>query len=136
MDFCRKGNEEQFIFNAGVGDKIEAAAKKVKKIHSANDKEVKILQDALDELKEGMGSLTERQKHIRIADQAKNSWRAVEAYRRAGIGDNKEDNKRIKLADDEVDEEVAQEKIWEAEKRSTTPTVFLPRILWTTVAPL
>ena len=47
------------------------------------------------------------------------------------------------LADNEVDEEVAQEKkerkIWETEQPSTTPTatpaVFLPRILWTTVAP-
>ena len=93
---------------------MEATAKRVKKINPASDKEVKILQDALDELQEGMGSLVERQKHIRIADQVKNSWKAVDAYIRAGIGDNEEDNeednKRIKLADNEADEEVAQER--------------------------
>jgi len=34
--------------------------------------------------------LVERQKHIHIADQTKNRWRA-------GVGDSEEDNKQIKL---------------------------------------
>lgn len=129
MEFRRKGNEEQYFFNAGVGDRMEAAAKRVKKANPATDKDVRILQDALDELQEGMGSLAERQKHIRIADQSKNSWKAVDAYKRAGIGDSEEDNKRIKLADEEADEETAQErKAEKAGKQKSMPTPqFMPQ---------
>ena len=93
------------MFNAGMGDRMEAAAKQMEKANPATEKDVKILQDALDELKEGMGSLAERQ--ICKADQAKNSWKAVDAYKRAGLGDNDKDNKRIKLVDEEAEEDLA-----------------------------
>jgi len=87
MEFRQKGNKEQFIFNTDVADRIEATAKKVNKIKPASNKEVKILQVALNELQEGMGTLIERQKHICIADQTKNSWKAVEAYNQVGMGE-------------------------------------------------
>ena len=115
MDFCRKGNEEQFIFNAGVGDRIEAVAKKVKRSTRRTTRRWRFFRMCWMSWK----SLIERQKHIHIMDQVKHSWKVVEAYRWAGIGNNEEDNKRIKLADDKVDEEVAQEKK-EMEEPSTT----------------
>ena len=129
LEFRRKGNEEQYVFNAGVGDRMEAAAKRVEKANPATEKDVKILRDALEELKEGMGSLAERQKHIRIADQAKNSWKAVDAYKRAGLGDNEEDNKRIKLADEEAEEDLAQERKAEraGRQKSMPPSQFIPQ---------
>jgi len=61
--------------------------------------ETKILQEAYEELKEGTAELAECQKHIRIADQSKVSWRAVAAYKRLRIRDDSEkDNRNVKLA--------------------------------------
>ena len=76
-----------------------------------------------------MGSFAERQKHICIADQAKNSWKAVDAYKRAGLGDNEEDNKRIKLADEEAEEDLAQERKAEraGRQKSMPPSQFIPQ---------
>jgi len=40
LEFRRKVHEEQYLFNAEVGDRIESAAKK---ISTSSDKEVKVL---------------------------------------------------------------------------------------------
>lgn len=103
LEFRKKGHEEQYLFNAEISDRIESAAKKIKKITAPSEKDAKVAQDALDELHEGILALAERQKHIRIADQAKNSWRAVALYKAGGLGDSKEDNDKIKQADKEAE---------------------------------
>jgi len=124
IDFRQKGHEDQFVFNADIEDRLESAAKKMKRLAPATEKETKVLQEAYEELREGMTGLAERQKHIRIADQSKASWRAVAAYKKLGIGDNEEDNKRIKQASKEAEEEVAQERkteLLERQSRGKTP---------------
>ena len=90
------------------------AAKKIKKISTPSEKDAKVAQDALD-LHEGILALAERQKHIRIADQAKNSWRAVALYKAGGLGDSKEDNDKIKQADKEA------ELDWPQSRRESLP---------------
>ena len=58
LKFKKKGHEEQYYFNAQVGDRMEAAAKKIK-VTPTFDKEAKPIQDALEELQESMSSLVE-----------------------------------------------------------------------------
>jgi len=110
IDFRQKDHKDQFLFNKEIGDRLESATKKMRKVTPTSEKENKVLQEAYEELREGMTGLAERQKHIHIADQSKVSWRAVAAYKKLGIGDNEEDNRKIKLASKEAEEEVAQER--------------------------
>lgn len=49
---------------------MEIAVKKIQKLAQA-DKKQKIVDEALEELKEGANIIAERQKHIRIANQSK-----------------------------------------------------------------
>ena len=98
IEFKRKGHQEQYVFNKEVDDRLEAAAKKIKKLApaAADGKSKKFLQEALDELKADQEAIAVRQKHIRIADQSEYHWWTVEAYKVGGLGDNDEDAKRIK----------------------------------------
>ena len=92
IEFKRKEHQEQYVFNEEVEDHLEAAAKKIKRLAPmAKDGDLKkFLQEALDELKEGQEAISERQKHIRIADQSEYHWRMVEAYKVGGLGDNED----------------------------------------------
>ena len=124
LEFKRKGHEEQYVFNAEIGDRIEAAVRKIKKINAPTEKDAKTAQEALNELREGIEALAERQKLIRIADQSKNSWRAVAAYKAGGLGDNEEDNKKIRQADRDAEPEVSRERkesLPERQKRAQFP---------------
>ena len=63
VEFKRKGNEKQHIFNEGVRDKFECAAKALSATPPAVEK-------AREALKEGEDLITARQKLIRIADRS------------------------------------------------------------------
>jgi len=56
-EFCKKGHQEQLLFNAEVADRVEAAAKKIQKLAPTNEKERKIVKEAMDELKEGASAI-------------------------------------------------------------------------------
>ena len=109
-EFRKKGHQEQFLFNAEVADRVEAAAKKIQKLAPTDEKERKIVKEAMDELKEGASAIAERQKHIRIADQSEYHWRTVEAYKSAGIVDSEEDAKKLKQAEKSAEQEALREK--------------------------
>ena len=68
LEFRKKGHEEQYLFNVEIRDRIESAAKKIKKMSTPSDKDAKVTQDAFDKLHVGIQALDECQKHIRIAD--------------------------------------------------------------------
>ena len=53
----------------------------------------------MKELQEGVSSLAERQKHIRFADQAENSWDAVNKYLGYSFANNEEDDRKLELSD-------------------------------------
>ena len=109
-EFRKKGHQEQFLFNTEVADRVEAAAKKLQKLTPADVKQKKIVDEALEELKEGASAIAERQKHIRIADQSEYHWRTVEAYKSGGIADNEEDAKKLKQAEKSAEQEALKEK--------------------------
>ena len=98
-EFRKKGHQEQYLFNAEVADGVETATSKLQKLALAGEKEKKIVEETLEELKEGSKAIAERQKHIRIADQSEFHWRTVEAYKSAGIAGNEEDAKKLKQAE-------------------------------------
>jgi len=79
MEFKKKGQQEQFSFNAEVTEHVEAAARKIQKLSPTKEKEKKIVDDTLDELTQGTKAITERQKHILMADQSIHHWKVVEA---------------------------------------------------------
>ena len=57
----------------------------------------------MGELKRGMSIISERQKHIRIADQSEHHWETVAAYKESDVADEEEDAKRIKKAEKTVE---------------------------------
>jgi len=63
------------------------------------EKEKPIIEKAIKELQECVPSLTERQKHIRFADQAENGWDAVAEYIGYSFVDDEEDNRKFNLLD-------------------------------------
>ena len=116
---------------------METAAKKLQKLAPTDEKEKKIVEEALDELKEGVSTIAERQKHIRIADQSEYHWRTVEAYKSGGIADSEEDAKKLKQAEKSVEQEAFKERQKAAalakSKRPPPPPPMPP--LWPTAIP-
>ena len=92
-----------------VADRVQMATRKLQKLAPAGKKE-KIVEEMLEELKEGTNSIVERQKHIRIADQSEFHWWTVEAYKSAGIADNEEDAKKLKQAEKSAKQEPLKER--------------------------
>ena len=68
LELKNKGRQEQFSFNSEVADHVEATAKKLQKLTPAGEREMKVIEEALEELQEGNKVIEERQKHIRIID--------------------------------------------------------------------
>ena len=136
-EFRKKEHQEQYLFNAEVTDRVETAAKKLQKLALTDEKEKKIVEEALEELKEGVGTIAERQKHIPIADQSEYHWRTVEAYKSRGIADSEEDAKKLKQAEKSAEQEVFKERQKAAalakSKRPPPPPPMPP--LWPTAIP-
>ena len=58
-EFRKKGHQEQFLFNAEVADRVEAAAKKIQKLAPPDERQKKAVEEALEELKEGACAIAE-----------------------------------------------------------------------------
>ena len=98
IQFQRKGHEEQYRFNADIRDHVAAASRQLEKL-APPEKEKPIVEKAIRELNEGASSLAERQKHIRFADQAENSWDAVAEYIGYSFADDEEDDRKLDSSD-------------------------------------
>ena len=126
-EFRKKGHQEQYIFNGEVADRVKTATKKLLKLAPAGEKDKKIVEETVMELKEGADAIAEMQKHIRIADQSEYHWRMVEAYKSAGITDNEEDAKKLKQAERSAKQETLKERQKAADlSKSRTPPPPLP----------
>ena len=98
LQFQWKGHEEQYRFNADVQDHVASASRQLEKL-APPEKEKPILEKAIKELQEGASSLAERQKHIRLADQAENGWDAVAEYIGYSFADDEKDNRKMDSSD-------------------------------------
>ena len=91
IEFKRKGNEKQHVFNEEVKDKIESATKALCSIPPAVDR-------AKEALKEGEKLLTARQKLIRKADRSEYGLSTVAEYEDE-LADGSDDEKRLYKAE-------------------------------------
>ena len=71
--FCKKGNERQYRHNKEVKLKLTEA-------RSALDETPPAVEKAKTAIEEGEKLISDRQKHIRIADRSENGWVTVEEY--------------------------------------------------------
>ena len=84
--FKKKGNEDQYRFNLKVSDAIEEAkdawsARQFNKVHASLEKGEKLL--------------TERQKHILLADKSDFGWSLIREYKRNDLAEDSDDEKKI-----------------------------------------
>ena len=84
--FKKKGNEDQYKFNLMVGDAIEEAkeacsSKQLDKIHASLEKGEKLL--------------SERQKHILLADKSDFGWSLIQEYKRNDLAEDSDDERKI-----------------------------------------
>ena len=84
--FKKRGNEDQYRFNLKLSDAIEEAkdacsARQFDKVHSSLEKGEKLL--------------TERQKHILLADKSDFGWSLIREYKRNDLAEDSDDEKKI-----------------------------------------
>ena len=84
--FKKRGNEDQYRFNLKVSDAIEEAkdacsARQFDKVHASLEKGEKLL--------------TERQKHILLADKSDFGWSLIREYKRNDLAEDSDDEKKI-----------------------------------------
>ena len=61
-----------------------------------SDADKDLVQEAIDKLQEGMDAISERQKHIRIADSLRFHWKTVEVLKAGGLGITGDEKKWVK----------------------------------------
>ena len=84
--FKKRGNEDQYRFNLKVSDAIEEAkdacsSRQFDKVHAS--------------LEKGKKLLTERQKHILLADKSDFGWSLIREYKRNDLVEDSDDEKKI-----------------------------------------
>ena len=84
--FKKRGNEDQYRFNHKVREAIKEAkdacsARQFDKVHAS--------------LQKGEKLLTERQKHILLADKSDFVWSLIREYKRNDLGEDSDDEKKI-----------------------------------------
>ena len=87
--FKKKGNEDQYRFNLKVGDAIEEAkeacssapSQQLDKVHASLEKGEKLL--------------SERQKHILLADKSDFGWSLIREYKSNDLAEDSDDEKKI-----------------------------------------
>ena len=68
------------------------------------------MEDALEELQQGTLVISGWQKCIHIADQSAYHWRTVDAYKKALLAGNEEEDKRWKVTKKSVEQDVLRER--------------------------
>ena len=119
-EFRRKGHKEQFLFNAKVADRIDTANRRLSKVVPPSEKD-KTTTQTMEELKQGLAMINERQKHIRIANQSEYHWETVAAYIRSDAPNDEEDAKRIETAEKAAEQLINRKKRKVAAQRVRRP---------------
>ena len=84
--FKKKANEDQFKFNQKLSETLDSA-----KSAAENSQ----LEKVKTSLEEGETLISERQKHILLADKSDYGWATVDEYKKPSLADDSEDEKRI-----------------------------------------
>ena len=108
--FCRKGNEKQFRFNASVEEHIDSAKKELRKLTPTEEGQKAIAQRTAQHLDEGTKVLVVRQKHIRITDRSDLGWAVVEAYMDDELASDSDDERKLFKASREAQQVVKRKR--------------------------
>lgn len=88
MEFKSKGNEDQFVFNEGLEDRLIDSSKQLKKLTDAIPTALPDPLEALTgtvtkakkSLDKGMALIAYCQKLIKLADHSEHGWKVVKEY--------------------------------------------------------
>ena len=103
--FKRKGNEYQYNFNCTMEEAMSSAREELAKIKPADPDERAALKKADTKLDEGIKSLIERQKHIKVADRSEFGWATVHYYQDDPLASDSEDEKNLNRVEKEARKE-------------------------------
>ena len=118
--FKKEGNEDQYKFNLKVTDAIVEAkeacsSQQLDKVHASLEKGEKLL--------------SERQKHILLADKSDFGWSLIQEYKRNDLADDSDDEKKIIRAEararTQAKQNLARNKIKLSSSRKE-PSAFTP----------
>ena len=90
-------------------DRIDVAAKRIKRL-APSEGDRKTIQEAIDELQEGMDAFAKRQKHICIADTLRFHWQTVDRLKFRNSDISEEEKRWIKEAERGLAEEYGDGK--------------------------
>ena len=112
LEFKRKGNQKQYVFNEEVDEKFDIAEAELSKTSPGSlPKEARSpYRHAKEAITEGRNLISNRQKLILIADRSDHGWDVVKNYEADELAEGSEDEKKLYKA-----EKAAQK---EAEKRA------------------
>ena len=113
--FRFKGNEDQFYFNEKLKEAMDDSAAELVKATSdpaisSSPKLSGVLEGAKKAVEEGMKLLTQRQKHIRLADRSEQGWKMVHEYEMDDLATDSGDEKRIAKAEKAAESKAATAK--------------------------
>ena len=136
-EFKRKGNEKQFKFNEEVAEKIQEAATELQSVVVPAEAEavnvpVRVLEKAKKAITEGMSSIQDRQKLIRIADRSDFGWDVVQEYQADELAADSDDEKKLSKAEKAAEQKSQKRKRGAASGKKTGfgPQAQSPRSEW------
>ena len=128
--FRRKGNEEQFKFNALVDNHLGAAKKELGKLEPRNEEENNIVARSKAHLDEGIKEIAVQQKQIRIADRSDLGWAVIEACMDNELTSDSDDDRKLYKANHEAQQTVKRKRAdsatTEAKRRAVTVSMEPP----------
>ena len=116
----KKANEDQFKFNQKLSETLDSAKSAAE--HSQ-------LEKVKNDLEEGEKLISERQKHILLADKSDYGWATVTEYKKHSLADDSDDEKRIFKAESRARSSVnalKKKKKSPASAESTPPSQARP----------
>ena len=114
-DYRRKGNGKHYKFNEEVSEKIQKADTELQAIVVPAEAEavnvpVAVLEKTKRAIREGISSIQDRQKLIRIADRSDFGWDVVNEYEADELAADSEDEKKISKAEKAAEQKCQKKK--------------------------
>ena len=114
----KKGNEQQFLFNQKMSLKTASAVNSFKRNK---------IEQALEELQEGLHLITKSQKLIKLADKSEHGWATVNEYLDDELASDEEDARKIRKAEKSAEIKVQGKKKRENQRKSVFVSKNRPR---------
>lgn len=114
LEFKKKGHEMQYLFNDEIKDKMETTTAAITKANPAGASDRTALEQAKKELQEGIQTILQQQKLIRLADRLEYGWDAVNEYEKDKLAEDDDDAKHLEKA-----EKAAEQKALKKRKTAT-----------------